>query len=293
LSKHDLYIGIDGGGSKCRATIMTADLQTLGTGTAGPANPFQNAQQTRESISAAAERALADAGLAGMQLKQLIAGVGLAGVNVAGVYQLMNSWEHPFKRMHLTTDLRIACLAAHNRPQGAVIIAGTGSCGYALLDQRELCVGGHGFPLGDKGSGAWLGLAAVKAVLLAADGLGPSSSLSDRISELLQARGIALVEKLCGASASDYAKLAVLVLDAAEAGDSVALQILSEGASYLSRLGHKLWAANPGRLSLIGGLALRLLPWLDPELVAHLSPALFPPEVGAVVYAQHCQQTGE
>lgn len=35
-----LVIGIDGGGSKCRATIYAADDSVLGTGVAGRANPL-------------------------------------------------------------------------------------------------------------------------------------------------------------------------------------------------------------------------------------------------------------
>ncbi len=281
-----LFIGIDGGGTKCRASIMTEDMQLLGTGLGGPANPFQGIQQAKESILTAAELALSDAGLPVSAMAELIAGAGLAGVNVPSVYAAVSSWDHPFKRMFLTTDLHIACLGAHFSDEGAVIICGTGSCGYSVVKEQPLFIGGHGFPIGDKGSGAWMGLVAIQAVLLAADGLGPQTALSDSIGDFLQARGLMIVDKLCGARQSDYARLANFVMDAADDGDAVAVKIVKDGAAYMSGIAGKLWATNPGRMAMIGGLAPRLIPWMDKDMVDHMSPVLYQPEFGAVYYAK-------
>ena len=78
LGEQTLYIGIDGGGTKCRASIMTADFQVLGTGVGGPANPFHGIQQAKDSIRSAAELALSDAGLPPSAMSGLVAGAGLA-----------------------------------------------------------------------------------------------------------------------------------------------------------------------------------------------------------------------
>lgn len=281
-----LFIGIDGGGTKCRASIMTADLRVLGTGLGGPANPFQGIERAQDSIRAAAELALADAGLPASALGDLVAGAGLAGVNVPSLYEVMTAWAHPFKEMHLTTDLHIACLGAHNRDEGAVMICGTGSCGYSFVNNQALILGGHGFPIGDKGSGAWMGLEAIKAILLASDDLAPRTVLSQSIGEFLQAEGMMIVDKLFGATQGDYARFAVFVLDAAEAGDAVAINIVKDGAGYMSDIARKLWVTNPGRMSMIGGLAPRLIPWMDKEMAEHLSPVLYQPEFGAVYFAK-------
>ena len=290
LSDQALYMGIDGGGSKCRARILTADQQVLGTGVGGPANPYHGVEQAKCSIRTAAELALADAHLPESQLSQLIAGIGLAGVNVPSLYKMMNEWQHPFDKMFLTTDLHIACLGAHNRDQGAVMIAGTGSCGYSFVKNQSLILGGHGFPMGDKGGGAWMGLEAIKAILLAYDQLGPSTVLSELIGDHYQARGVALVDKLCGAKSSDYAQLAIFILDAADAGDTVARTIVQEGANYMSAVARRLWATDPERMSIIGGLAPRLTTWMDKEIVDCLSPAVYQPEFGAAYYARQCME---
>src|SRR5690606_13168083 len=164
-----LLLGIDGGGSKCRARLISATDQLMGAGVGGPANPLHGVQQTIDSITTATELALQVAGLPHSAMNQLIAGIGLAGVNLPSLFQIMSNWQHPFKQMFLTTDLHIACLGAHNSDEGAVIVAGTGSCGYSYVSGVAKIFGAHGFPFGDKGSGAWMGLEAVKAVLLASD----------------------------------------------------------------------------------------------------------------------------
>ena len=106
----------------------------------------------------AAWQALAAAGLERNRVGQLVAGVGIAGVNVPHFYGVMSAWEHPFRQLYLTTDTHIACLGAHGDGSGAVLVVGTGSVGYAIAGSTVLSVGGHGFPFGDAGSGAWLGL---------------------------------------------------------------------------------------------------------------------------------------
>lgn len=165
-----LFIGIDGGGSKCRATIYSNEDGVIGTGVAGRANPLHGLSQTFESIQMSTELALKDAGMSPTESKGLIAGLGLAGVNVPRLYQDIVNWSHPFADMFVTTDLHTACIGAHRGGEGAVIITGTGSCGYAHVAGKQVCLGGHGFALGDKGSGAWLGLKAAEQVLLHLDG---------------------------------------------------------------------------------------------------------------------------
>lgn len=285
VESQPIYIGIDGGGTKCRASIMRADLQVLGTGLGGPANPFHGVERAQASILDATYAALADAKLPQEAVSELIAGVGLAGVNVPSVFDAMQAWKHPYKAFHLTTDLHIACLGAHHSDRGAVMICGTGSCGYAHVNNQSLIIGGHGFPIGDKGSGAWMGLAAIQAVLLASDDLGPQTSLSGMVSEQLGAEGLMIVDKLFGAKQGDYARFAINVMDAADAGDAVAIGIVRDGARYMSDMANKLWDVAPGRMSMIGGLAERMIPWMDQQVAQHLQPILYPPEIGAAYFA--------
>jgi len=282
-----LFIGIDGGGSKCKAVVMTADHQILGTGIAGPGNPLHGFEQATNSIIDCASLALTDAGLSRLPLSSIHAGVGLAGVNLPAIFQQMSTWQHPFLSMQLATDLSIACLGAHEGADGAVIITGTGSCGFACVDGKEFIIGAHGFPHGDKGSGAWFGLQAAKQVLLSLDGLVANTLLTAQLMALLGcSTDTDLVEVIAHKPATFYAQFANLVLDAADQGDVIATAIVTEGADYIDHVAKRLWQQQPKRMSIIGGLSARITPWLAPQVQQQLSTPLNPPEVGAVFFAE-------
>ncbi|CAD6367009.1 N-acetylglucosamine kinase [Shewanella putrefaciens] len=282
-----LFIGVDGGGSKCRATIYCADGTVLGTGVAGRANPLHGLTQTFESVEASTRLALLDAGMNESDSYLLVAGLGLAGVNVPRLYRDVTNWQHPFAAMYVTTDLHTACIGAHGGADGAVIITGTGSCGYAHVGDTSLSIGGYGFALGDKGSGAWLGLKAAEHVLLALDGFAVPTRLTDMLlNEFGVTDALGIVENLAGKSSSCYAALARSVLDCANEGDAVATAIVQEGADYISDMARKLFSLNPVRFSMIGGLAEPLQAWLGADVVAKISETLAPPELGAMYFAQ-------
>jgi glucosamine kinase len=286
LASNDcLYLGIDGGGSKCRAVIATPDHQVLGTGVAGPANPLQGMEQTVNSIIAATQSAMEATGLH-CGFDQLIAGAGLAGVNLPGYYEQVCRWQHPFKRLHLTTDLHIACLGAHQGRDGAVLIVGTGSSAYVQVGSTHKIYGAHGFLLGDNGSGAWIGLEAVKAVLLATDNLGPPTNLSAIINQQLNTENTTLSEKMASASPAQFAQLAPLVFHAAENSDIVARRILQNAATYLNALADKLLTIYQPRLSLLGGIGERISPWLKSSVVERITTPQVSAEIGAIIYAQ-------
>jgi len=286
VNEQTLFLGVDGGGSKCRVSLFAADDTLLGTGLSGPANPVYGVERALAAITEGARLAVSDAGLGIEQLKNIVAGVGLAGVHLPNILEAVNNWQHPFKEMVLTTDLHTACLGATRGGDGAVIVIGTGSCGYSIVDGHSQTLGAHGFLMGDKGSGAWIGLQAVKAVLIAGDELGPKTVLQDLIAEKFQCENLLLVEKLTAAPSRDFADMAGLVFRAADRGDAVARAILADGAGYINLVAKKLLDNKPPRLSLIGGVANLLVPWLDPAIVAQTTAPLAQPEQGAVFYAR-------
>ncbi|GAB3274574.1 BadF/BadG/BcrA/BcrD ATPase family protein [Parahaliea aestuarii] len=281
-----LYLGIDGGGSKCRALLADAEGRTMASVTAGPANPFQDRAQALASIEAASLGALQQAGLGAADLARVVAGVGLAGVNIPSVFAAVNAWAHPFAELHLTTDIHIACLGAHRGEDGAVIVAGTGSVGYVCVNGRSHNYGAHGFPFGDKASGAWLGLEAIKAALLHLDQLGPATTLLASIENALDASGLELVSAMAGRSSRDYGALAPLVLSCAEAGDPVATAIIEEAAAYLNALARRLLSHGVSRFALLGGLGPKLAPWLAGDVQAALITAQGQPDEGALRFAR-------
>ena len=291
-NNQEYFLGIDGGGSKCKAILVDKNNTILGTGIAGPGNPLHGFEQATNNIVKSAELALADAGLSHIPLSQFEAGVGLAGVNLPVLFKEMSDWLHPFKKMHLATDLLIACLGAHDGGDGAVMITGTGSCGFVYVDGQEKIIGAHGFPHGDKGSGAWIGLQAAKQVLLSIDKLVEPTSLTIRILDFLKAKDATeMVEAIAGRPAAFYAKMAGFVFEEAANDDAVAKSIIVEGADYISRVARQLMQQQPPRISLIGGLTPLLTPWLDDDVQQLLATPIHPPELGAVVFARQQSQS--
>ncbi|MDX1537583.1 N-acetylglucosamine kinase [Arsukibacterium sp.] len=287
LTQQPLYLGVDGGGSKCRVVLMTADNKLLGEGLSGPGNPLRGMQLATASILDATAQALTSAGLPQSTMSQLIVGAGLAGVNLPEYYQLFSAWQHPFASLHLTSDLHIACIGAHNGQDGAVLICGTGSCGLAAVKGQLLEVGGHGFPYGDNGSGAWFGLQVLQQVLRSLDKLIEPTILTELLqTEVPFSNTLQLVSHFMNASPTDYAGLAPLVFLAAEQGDSVARQIVEQGAGHINAIAERLMTIQPAALCLIGGLAYKVEPYLTSAVRQLVVPASQPPEYGAVWFAR-------
>jgi glucosamine kinase len=280
-SSPQLYIGIDGGGTSCRARIEDAEGNVLGQGTAGPATTRIGVDRSMQAVRTASEAAAMDAGLMPTALGHLIAGVGLAGIDRKGAREALMSVTHPFQDLVFASDASVACLGAHRGRDGGIVVLGTGSIGFATVRGRELRIGGYGFPISDEGSGADLGLQAVRLALRAQDGrINPTPFLLEVIGKL-GSDPVALVAWAEQATATEYASLAPVALAYAEAGDPFAEQIVAEGARQADMLIRSLAEFGAPRISLLGGLASRMVQWLSPEVAHFLSP----PEADAVAGA--------
>jgi glucosamine kinase len=231
-----LYLGIDGGGTGCRAAVADAAGLVLGLGAAGPANLTTDPDTTRLNILTAAREALTKAvGARAVEaeLPRLIAGLGLAGANTAGVAG-RSCLALPFARVRVETDAVTAVKGALSGGDGVVAAIGTGSVFASQRGGVIRQIGGWGLILGDEGSGAALGRAILARALRAVDGFVPMTALlAALIAEHGEAAGIvgfartalpvdfaALVPRILGSS--DPAAFAVVdaaVRDVAEAID--------------------------------------------------------------------------
>ena len=149
-------------------------------------------------------------------------------------------------------------------------------------------VGGWGFPVGDEGSGAWLGRAALAQALGAFDG-----RISEQTSEI-HAALIArcgpsrddMMEWLRGARSTDYAELAPLVIDCAGRDDPAAVQLAIAAGSEIDALAVALDPDRAIPLSLVGGLAQPLTPYLPKALRDWMQAPQDEPIAGALMLAQ-------
>jgi glucosamine kinase len=287
MSKYDspdhaqFYIGVDGGGTSCRARIEDAEGRLLGQGAAGPAATRIGAERSMQAVRTATMAAAIDAGLPPTALALASAGVGLAGIDRKGAHEALLSFPHPFRTVVYASDAKIACLGAHNGRDGGIVVLGTGSVGFARVQGRELRIGGYGFPISDEGSGADLGLKAVRLALRAHDGRARPTPFLVEVLGRLGPDASTLVVWAEQATATEYASLAPIALSYAEAGDPFAEEIVAEGARHVDVLIGSLVEFGAPRISLLGGLASRLVQWLSPDALHFLSP----PEGDAVAGA--------
>jgi glucosamine kinase len=177
-------------------------------------------------------------------------------------------------------------LGAHSGRDGGIVILGTGSIGFARVDGRELRIGGYGFPISDEGSGANLGLQAVRLALRAHDGRVRPTPFLLEVMQRLGPDAVTLVAWAELATATEYASLAPVTLSYAEAGDPFAEEIVAEGARNVGVLIRSLVEFGAPRISLLGGLASRLVQWLSPEVLPLLSPPEGDAVAGAVLLAR-------
>jgi len=286
VAEQKYIIGIDGGGTKCKARLYSTQDGFLSAGLSGSANPAKHYETAIHSIVEACQNALDNAGLSQLKLSDLDVGMGLAGVNIESCRLQMQNWQHPFKSCFITTDLHIACLGANNQPEGAVIIVGTGSSALLIKDGQSTMLGGHGFPVGDYGSGAWLGFEALRYSLRSMDGLVEASELNQAILKFYNcSAAIEVADLMYNATPSEFARLAPVVFDLAEKGDVAAKNIVQSGAEQITQLTKKLLAQHPARLCMIGGVSERLKPWFAPEIRAQIQSAINQPDHGAVLFA--------
>src|SRR3954470_1198740 len=118
----DLYLGIDAGGSHCRARLTDRAGKILGAGETGPANARIGLDRLRAVLMEACERAFAQAGLGTDAGARVSAGFGIAGISRPGVREGLNGLNLPFARVQWDTDAAIANLGAHAGADGATLI---------------------------------------------------------------------------------------------------------------------------------------------------------------------------
>ncbi len=280
-----LFLGVDGGGTKCRARIRDAEGRLLGEGLGGPANIHQDFPGTVRSILEAAQAAAHAAGLPRDGLADLQAGLGLAGV------ETLASLEHlkgglPFAAVTALNDAPAACLGAHGGADGGIVIAGTGSAGCAIVGGTTTVVGGWGFELGDGGSGAIMGRAAVRAAVASIDGLGPVTPTTEHILARLGRGRPAMAAWVKAATTADYAQFAPALFEQSALGDPLAASIVAQAVDDVAAIARRLLALGASRLCLLGGMAPVLRTRMPAALASHFAAPVADAVDGAIMAAR-------
>jgi glucosamine kinase len=258
----------------------------LGEGCSGPANIHLDLDLAKESVRAASRAAVRAAGLDERVLHRAHAGLGLAGAGLKSACEQLRAGLSSFASTVVATDAYIAWLGAHQGGDGGIVILGTGSCGLAIVDGQRIEVGGWGAEISDEAGGE-----ALRRTLWTFDGRAERSKLSELILDRYRHDPSRIVSFATSATPAQYAELAPLVFEYASRKDPLAVELVQEAADAAVRIIDRLIAGGASAISLIGGIAEPLRPWLPSRLHNFLSAPQSDPLDGAIFMARQDYQS--
>jgi glucosamine kinase len=270
VEQNILLLGVDGGGTQSRARLSTYSGGVLAEAVSGPANLRLGIGASFSSIVDAAQGCLDGAGIVQQNISRIVACLALAGASEPGQLAAAKQYGHPFRMAVITTDAHAACIGAHGGKDGGVIIAGTGAVGWAVIKEQTYRIGGWGLPISDEGSGAWIGIEALRRVLWAHDGRIAWTPLLRLLFTEYANDPHAIVGWTATASPRDFGAFAPCIVDHALGHDAAAVELMQMTAAHIDRLAARLIALGVPRLALVGGFAPALQPWLAAETKSRL-----------------------
>ena len=285
----DIFIGVDGGGTKSKVRVEDANHHIIGQAMGGAACIRISVDESWQAIYSALEEIL-HANNISLNDKnyRFHAGFGLSGCEVKEAYQEFINRPHPFTTLMLTSDAHTACLGAHNGKDGAIIIVGTGVVGYEIDAGKSSQIGGWGFPHDDEGGGAWLGLEAARLTFQWLDHRVEKSPLVTDVFAFFDNNLDKFVTWANRANSTEFARLDPLVINHSQQEENAALRIMKKAAHAVDRIGHtitKLHGIHKKSLPccLFGGIAPFIEPLLDEDFRQTLVPREADANAGAIL----------
>jgi glucosamine kinase len=286
MALNSLFLGVDGGGTGCRARLCDSAGVVLAEGKGGPANIRFGLEQAFKSVLDATLQCLEQAQLSPDDLPRITACLALAGATEPAELHAARMQKQAFGKVILTADAHAACLGAHQGKDGGIVVVGTGSIGWAVLHGRQHRVGGWGHTVSDEGSGAWIGRETLRLVLSAHDGRTVWTAFLRAVFDRYGADPHAIVQWAAHASPGDFATLAPLAVEHAARDDDAATRILRRAAAYIDQIATRLLALGVARLALTGGLAPHIESLLAAATRQQLAAPLGDPLDGALLLAR-------
>ncbi|MFF5071080.1 N-acetylglucosamine kinase [Micromonospora olivasterospora] len=263
-----VVVGLDVGGTSTRAAALTLTGQRLGTGRAGGGNPTSHgAERAAAEIGAALRGAVADVDPARVRAGAIgLAGAGRLHADPDGRAAFDRAWRDAGLRCPYAVhgDALVAYASGTASPDGTVLIAGTGAIAAQVRDLRlDRAADGHGWLLGDAGSGFWLGREAVRRLLADLDqGRQPGALGTRLLTELLGSDRVAarprdtvdaLVQAVTCRAPVELARLAPLVVAAAVDAEPVAVGLIGAAAGHLADSAARIRPADAVEPVVVGG----------------------------------------
>lgn len=224
------FIGIDGGGTGCRAALADEDGSILARAEGGPANIHTGPETAQASILGVIAKVSGR-----IPPAAITAALGLAGANSPEAVARLAPALPPFAGLAIVNDGIAATYGALGDEDGIVAAIGTGSVFTVRQGESVTLYGGKGFMLGDQGAGAPLGRAVLAEALYADEGFAQATPFLKAVVKDMGGPD-RIMDFAASAAPADYAALAPRILAAAEAGDSAAIRLLDDAAAQVGAM---------------------------------------------------------
>lgn len=240
----ELFIGVDGGGTKTEATAICRNGEIWSRYTGGSTNPYSVTMDTAlTELLRVLDELLKP--LADRMFNLTAICLGMSGISSVDERQLVQTRLDAYfqkrqlsVRIYMRSEAEISLMAALKRQYGLLAISGTGSNTYGITKSGHIYrVGGWGHLLGDEGSGYQIGLQTLKSVIKSHEGVEPPTVMSSLIIAAYPIEHIADLKTYIYQPAitkHDIASFARCCIEAAEAGDEAASRIISQQAEELA-----------------------------------------------------------
>ncbi len=228
----EIFVGIDGGGTKTEFVSFLSDGTVLGRVVAEGSNPNDvGGDQTLNTLCTGLAKLLQ-----GNVPKAVFAGIAGAGAGDWGKILSASLSEKLGTRAWVDTDAANVLSLASDPGHSAMVISGTGSCVFVRREEKLHRVGGWGQLFDESGSAYDVGKDAMRHALAVEDGLEEESSLFCRLCGKLGTPLFDSIPMIYEKGRAYIASLAPLVCQEALQGDAVSLAILEKNAERLAAL---------------------------------------------------------
>ena len=235
------FLGVDGGGTKTAFVVIDDHGSTIAAATGPTLYSFP-------ADAALIRRVLADglaaAGIAPSEIDRAFFALPGYGESAADLPLLdrVPGEVLGHDRYSVGNDMIAGWAGSLAGADGINVVAGTGSIAYGEWQGRSARAGGWSEVFGDEGSGYWTAVRGLNAFSRMSDGRLPRGPLYERIRAAVGATSdLDVIGVVVGEWASDRTRIAALsrsVVDAADAGDAVAADVVAEAGRELAGLVH-------------------------------------------------------
>ena len=231
-SGQELFVGIDGDSTKTEFVLFEKSGTVKKVVCREGANPNdRDLEHSVQVLTTGLELLL------GSRVPRVVF-AGIAGASQANYQKIIGNRLSERFRTKAVVDWDAAnVLSMGADPENSVaVVCGTGSCVFARKGSEQYHYGGWGYLFDQAGSAYDVGKDAIRCTLAAEDGLVSQSLLARQIRNALGGGAFDNISTIYKNGTPYIAGLARIVLEAAQAGDSTANEILRSNAQRLALL---------------------------------------------------------